>query len=382
MKKALATVTLALFFCGFAFAITKQQYGGTIKVAGELLDATSRQTISDLPLSYRIKEGEFSMDLHSLNPDFLTELEKSIQSLQDESNHCHWILDYPYLDHSHHTVMALESAQLILRASDATTLNTILESACLFPEPMDLLRPFRSTQFSYEANPNAIAGRPFLDSITPVQVDPLNPYLSFKLGDVDVIPVPEDRFSQIASDPELILIEASRTLLFLQTHGLSPDQVSSIVNAINPAELSRAVLNDHAEILLQVQPDQPSVSPIQITFVNLPELPYQLLGDRIQVQLQEHGVQIKAGTVASVELRAVPLTGMNPDLAEYGILRNWKGSSLPAGDWKTAWQEYTASGKIVPLMIHTSRIAVRKKIQDLHVESNGFLDFANCWLAL
>jgi hypothetical protein len=61
-------------------------------------------------------------------------------------------------------------------------------------------------------------GPAFLDSISPVTIDPANPYLSFKLNDVDVFLLPEDRFQQAFNDPEL-KIQNGRDITFTSRPG-------------------------------------------------------------------------------------------------------------------------------------------------------------------
>jgi MarR-like DNA-binding transcriptional regulator SgrR of sgrS sRNA len=48
--------------------------------------------------------------------------------------------------------------------------------------------------------------------------------------------------------------------------------------------------------------------------------------------------------------------------------------------WYDEWDKLESSEAIVPLLIHVSRVAVRKNIQDIRSRADGFPDFADCWI--
>jgi GxxExxY protein len=80
-----------------------------------------------------------------------------------------------------------------------------------------------------------------------------------------------------------------------------------------------------------------------------------------------------------VELKVASIEQSDLDLFRYQLLRS-KFSGNLAGSWYEAWDELESSGKLVPLLIYTGRIAVRNDIVNLRVRPDGFPDFANCWI--
>src|SRR5262245_7782520 len=258
MKKLLCLL-LFLFLTSPAYSICKPHYGGALRVADSLLQKVNEQTLfienennatPTIQLPFEIHETEARLDLSRINPELMVDVENAVAAIQNHENACHWILDYPFFDHRHPNQIQMESGTLIIKSTDADYLNAILSSRCLPPVNAEPFRAFNKTQYGLEANSKCIAGRPFLDSITPTPVDPLNPYLSFKLNDVDVLPIPEERFQQISSDPELRIVQGPSFYVYLSTSGLSTEEISKLNSGIHIQEIAHAVLNDHAEILL------------------------------------------------------------------------------------------------------------------------------------
>ena len=244
------------------------------------------------------------------------------------------------------------------------------------------MQPFRKTQFGYEANPGCLGGRPFLDSITPVPVDPVNPYLSFKLKDVDVIQVPEDRFHQVSNDPDITVLPGPRYFLYLKSSGLTEEQMAQITASIDVKELSRTVLNDHVDILFSSPVLVTSTMRPAILFSYPSEDPYRLLGERIAIQLKGSGFPVSqtgAPNMPELRLFASPIVESDLDLFRYHLLKARPGSDDPR-PWYEQWDDLEGSGKLVPLLIHITRIAARKSLLDLQIRSNGMPDFANWWL--
>ncbi|MCI0447400.1 hypothetical protein L0152_29840, partial [bacterium] len=303
----------------------------------------------------------------------------TVAAIQDPENACHWILDYPFFDHRHPNQIQMEAGTLLIKSTDADYLRSILLSRCLPPVSAEAFRPFNKTQFGLEANTKCIAGRPFLDSITPTPVDPLNPYLSFKLNDVDVLPVPEERFQQINSDPELSIVQGPYFFVYIAASGLKPDEISSLASAIHIEEIARAVLNDHAEILLSEQNSQPHLNGQHIIEIKIPEEdPYHLMAERFLLDWQEAGF-VQGKSKERIEIAAQEMLESDQDLFRYWLLRQHFhiNSSKP---WFEVWDELEASGQIIPLLVHQTRIAARKNIVNLNVRSGGLLDFANAWM--
>jgi len=371
---------LILLFALPALCVLRQQYGGNVKVAADLLEDVTSLTLPESGIPYHADGQTLTIDFQNLNPDTATDIEKTFLAIQDSNNACHWIQDYPYLDHTHSTSIQQDETRIIsIHSDDPATIETLLNSSCLLGNKLDALHPFERTQYGYEANTDCLAGRPFLDSISPVVVDPVNPYLSFKLGDVDVISVPEDRFAQASADPQCTLIYGPKYVLYLRMEGFSPEQLSQLMNAINLKELSRAVLNDHVEILMASSSNNGQQQKIQAVFQNVPDGPYRLLGDRLKLQLEESGFEFSEKSAQrSIRLLAQPVHG-NFDLTAYQIIR----SNFPDqtnGVWKDSWDRLRSSGKLLPLLIHTTRVAVRTKIIDLKTRADGRLNFADCWI--
>ncbi len=388
MMKKLLTFLLLLFLTTPAYSIRKPHYGGALRVADSLLPRINEQTlfianedniVATIPLPFEIQETEARLDFSRVNPELIVEIENTVAAIQDQENACHWILDYPFFDHRHPNQIQMESGTLVIKSTDADYLRSILSSRCLPPVSAEAFRPFKKTQFGLEANTNCIAGRPFLDSITPTPVDPLNPYLSFKLNDVDVLPVPEERFQQINSDPELSIVQGPYFFVYIATSGLKPDEISSLTSAIHIEEIARAVLNDHAEILLSEHNAQPHLSGQHIIGITIPEEdPYHLMAERFLLDWQEAGF-VQGKSEGRIEIAAQEMLESDQDLFRYRLLRQnfHTNSSKP---WFEVWDEMEASGQIIPLLIHQTRIAARKNIVNLNVRSGGMLDFANAWM--
>ncbi len=388
MMKKLISVLLLLFLTTPAYSIRKPHYGGALRVADSLLQRINEQTlfiasednvVPTNPLPYEIQETEVRLDLSRINPELMVDVESAVAAIQDHENACHWILDYPFFDHRHPNQIQMESGTLIIKSIDADYLRSILLSRCLPPVSAEAFRPFTKTQFGLEANTRCISGRPFLDSITPTPVDPLNPYLSFKLNDVDILPVPEERFQQINSDPELRIVPGSSFFVYLTTSGLKPDEISSLTSAIHIKEIAKAVLNDHAEILLSEQNSQPHLNGQHIMEIKIPdEEPYHLMAERFLLDWQEAGF-VQGKSEARIEIAAQEMLESDQDLFRYWLLRNHFHINSPK-PWFEVWDEMEASGQIIPLLIHQTRIAARKNIVNLNMRSGGMLDFANAWM--
>jgi hypothetical protein len=388
MMKKLISLLLLLFLTTPAYSIRKPHYGGALRVADSLLQRINEQTlfianedniVPTIPLPFEIQETEARLDFSRVNPELMAEIENTVAAIQDQENACHWILDYPFFDHRHPNQIQMESGTLVIKSTDADYLRSILSSRCLPPVSAEAFRPFNKTQFGLEANTKCAAGRPFLDSITPTPVDPLNPYLSFKLNDVDVLPVPEERFQQINSDPELSIVQGPYFFVYIATSGLKPDEISSLTSALHIEEIARAVLNDHAEILLSEQNLQPHLNGQHIIEIKIPEEdPYHLMAERLLLDWQEAGF-VQGKSEERIEIAAQEMLESDQDLFRYWLLRQHFhiNSSKP---WFEVWDELEASGQIIPLLIHQTRIAARKNIVNLNVRSGGLLDFANAWM--
>lgn len=388
MMKKLIGILLLLLLTTPAYSIRKPHYGGALRVADSLLQRINEQAlfiesednlVPTIPLPFEIGETEAKLDLSRINPELMVDVENAVAAIQNQENACHWILDYPFFDHRHPNQIQIESGSLIIKSTDPEYLNAILSSRCLPPLGSEPFRPFNKTQYGLEANSKCISGRPFLDSITPTPVDPLNPYLSFKLNDVDILPVPEERFQQINSDPELKIIQGPSFFVYLSTSGLTPDEISSLTSAIHIQDIAHSVLNDHAEILMSEQNSQHPQSGQHIVEFKTPdEDPYHLMAERILLDWQEAGF-VQGKSEVRIEMAAQEMLETDQDLFRYWLLRNrfHFNSSKP---WFEVWDEMESSGQIIPLLIHQTRIAARKTVVNLQVRSAGMLDFANAWV--
>ena len=388
---------ILLLMASYATPVLRQEYGGNLRVPEELLQSIETQQLFEVsedslrpivPFPYKLDETSLSLDLRSLNSATLNEMSRQVEALQQTSHPCHWILDYPYFTHEHPSSISLKNEELVLRSTEEEILKAILTSSCLLPSLSASLLPFRKTQFGFEANTLCPSGRPFLDSITPVEVDPINPYLSFKLNDVDLCPIPEARFQQISGDQDIIVANGPKFFLYLKTMNLPGDQVGAIRSAIDPEELARAVLNDHAEVLQpQESAGAPASFPQSILFSHSvsPDHPYGLLVRRLLVQWREAGLHVNESQTApagapQITFRFQAVRENNFDLFRYRWLREQFGEGWSEEAWNDALDQLEASGAVVPLLIHTSRIAARKQIRDLIIRADGYPDFANCWL--
>lgn len=389
---------LTLFILGisaFCSAAVKPRYGGTLKVEVDLLENIDREQLFDSAgdefhstygIPFEAKESTLVVDLGGIEPTAQLEIEQSTAKLQEANNRCHWILDYPFFNHQHPTSVVFENGKLTLQTSEPDYLGIVAASECLMPEHFRILNPFRKTQFAYEANPDQYQGRPFIDSIIPVSVDAANPYLSFKLGDVDVIEVPENRFAQINQDPDLTLLNGPRFYIYLRTSNLTQPQAAALVSALNIPEMTKAVLNDHAEMLLPApeNPDASTLSGMTIQIKIPDDEPFHLLGERMMVQWNRAGITTttKPGALESpaVELLALQMNTGDLDAFRYLLLREDKNRQSKDSAWFDDWDQLEADGKIIPLLLYTSRIAARKNIQNLAILPNGSPDFANCWI--
>src|SRR5262249_48337652 len=291
------------------------------------------------------------LDLSFLDPTAQLEVEQAVSRVQETTHPCHWILDYPYLSHQHPTTLEYQDGKLVLQTSDEDTLTALMNSPCLLPESFGFTQTFHKTQFGYEANEQCRAGRPFLSSITPVAVDPVNPYLSFKLNDVDVIPVPEERFQIVSQDADAAILAGPRFFVYLKFANLSAAQVQALMSAIQVQEIVSAVLNDHAEVPANLTASQ-SATPLTGMKIHLTapsEQPYGLIGDRIEVQWKQAGIQVDRDVpihgAPQAELNFKPIDQASEDLFRYLFLRN----ELKISDdrpWFDVWDELLNSGKL------------------------------------
>ena len=392
--RSISISILLLILSLHADAAVKPRFGGNLKAADELLSALQGQALFTsvdgaprpvFPFPYTIEGAVLTVDLGALDPDAFTEVERSLLAVQNPEHACHWILDYPYLSHHHTTTIEGRDGKLRIEAESPETLLDILDSPCLLPDPIPALQPFIKTQFGYEANPACLAGRPYLDSVTPAPVDPVNPYLSFKLNDADIIPVPEDRYQQVSRDPDIVLVPGPKYFVILKTDGLSPETAASVAAAIRVADLSRAVLNGHAEALLNSPASLPPTQGTRIHITYPEEPPYRLIGERIEVELREAGFEISAGGggVSSIQLRVFPMRTASDDIARYLVLRNIlqeaKAPFRANTPWYEVWEQYEASGRILPLLMHTSTLAARQGIRNLQSGPQGLPDFSVVW---
>jgi hypothetical protein len=395
MKRAKAFCAVFLWLLpAICFGMLKEQYGGNIKIAEDLLTGLGSQALFRMEkdalvpltsLPVQRQEASAHVDLRHLDADELTEIERWIAGLTEPDNSCHWILDFPFYDHQHPTTITVEGSTLSITTSEPEYLDVLLSTSCLLPRNLKSLSTFNRTQFGYEANLGSLEGRPFLDSITPVQVDTMNPYLSFKLNDVDIATIPEERFGQISADSSLSIAPGPASYLYFVTSGLNSQQVESLLNAIDPKEIARAVLNDHAEILLkQPQSSTTAVSvklpPIHFSYPD--ENPYRLLAERLRVQWENKGITFTAQSSqhsAEITLAATPMEEENDDAFRYRLLARYMASRT-SEPWFDLWERWENSGTIVPLLIHHNYIATRKNIQGLHTDGRGVSDFGDCWL--
>jgi hypothetical protein len=384
-------IILILFLTSPVYSLRKPFFGGNLRIADTLINEIDSQPIFEvngeeikalIPVPVEIQQQEVRLDFSGLNPDWVVELEKSVAAIQDPQNSCHWILDYPYFDHRHPNKLQMESGVLVIQSEEPDFLQAILTSPCLPPSGSEPLQAYRRTQFGFEANTNCISGRPFLDSITPTPVDAANPYLSFKLNDVDVLPVPEERFQQISTDTELNVVEGPSYFVYLITSNMDSEKVLTLISKTRIGEIAKVVLNDHAELIL-TQQSSPNVlaSPIVIEFQIPEEDPYRLLGERLVLEWKDLGFTpaVKAGSANSkIEIVAQEVSEKNQDLFRYNLLRS---RFNPSGNqpWFETWDEMETSGKLVPVLIHTTRIAARKNVVDLGVNGDS-LDLADTWI--
>lgn len=386
----LLTVIFAVLLTTPAGSLIKRNYGGNIRVADVLTDridqyelwAQSESFKPVVPLPYEINETSASLDLSSINPEWLAEVETAILNLQDQNNDCHWILDYPYFDHRHPTQVTIESGKITVMTQEPDFLQAILSSTCMNPAEVEALRPFRKTQFGFEANQNCIAGRPYLDSITPAPIDPANPYLAFKLNDVDVIPVPEERFLQMLGDPEVKIIPAMRYYIYLQTSGFTQQEAAALIESTPAAQVARAVLNDHAEILIAEPKAARQVLSKGVRFIIPQDEPYSLFAQRLIVGWEQLGYKAAPATDESapaVIIAVEQIAENTEDAFRYRLLRDRLMVS-ETRPWFEIWDEMEAAGTLIPVLIHQSMIAARFNIRDLKAKPDGSPDFANAWI--
>ena len=254
----------------------------------------------------------------------------------------------------------------------------------MIPKRISYLSSFSKTQFGYEANQSSIQGRPFLDSVSPTVIDPVNPYLAFKLNEVDAFVIPEEKFREISGDDQIIILNGQKYYLYLRSENLTAAQVSTLTSYIHSNELSAAVLNDHAELFLPAK-DAPRGSawktPIALKIPQ--ETPFRYVGERLRIQLENAGFVIASKALPqnapALELAVEPLQEEDMDLFRYHLMRE---KLSPGGDtsWFEEWDELESAGAIVPLMLYQTRIAVRKNIVDVHSGPGGIPDFSNAWI--
>jgi hypothetical protein len=374
------------------YSVLKQHYGGNTKIAEDLTPGLTQIRLFEnradkistpYPVPFLIQENTLRADLSFLPDDRITELENAIQDLQNPSSPCHWILDYPFFKHEHGNSVQIEKKTLIVKASEPEFLNSLVESACLIPGRLSFLLPFLKTQFGYEANQSCIAGRPFLDSISPVAIDPVNPYLAFKLNEVDAFVVPEEKFRQISGDDQIDLIPGPEFYLYLKSENLSPEKVKDLTSVLDISEAARTVLNDHAEIFLTAKAVRAANWKTPVYFKIPEEIPFRLVGERLKIQLENAGFVISTKALPknspTLELAVWIMNESDTDVFRYRLLREEWNLSTDTTSFEE-WDELEASGKIVPLLLYQSRVAVRKNLLDVRSGTGGMPDFSNAWI--
>jgi hypothetical protein len=214
-------------------------------------------------------------------------------------------------------------------------------------------------------------------------VDPLNPYLAFKLNEVDVFSIPEEKLRQISSDEQIQVLPGPKFFLYLRSSNLTPDQMMHLTSVLDLREISRAVLNEHVEIFLP-EKESDTAPLLQTPFHwKISEVdPFRLAGERIRIQLQNHGFIISSAPPQEnsplVELIVREMHEPDLDLLRYKILRE-NFETAAERSWFEEWDQLESAGAIVPLMIYESRVAVRKSLIDVRRGSGGILDFSNAW---
>jgi hypothetical protein len=146
--------------------------------------------------------------------------------------------------------------------------------------------------------------------------------LSFKLNDVDVLPVPEERFQQIQSDADLNVVEGSSYFVYLTTSNMTAEDIARLTSGNSIAEIAKVVLNDHAEILLtQSSTLTTPASKTNVEFKIAQDDPYRLIGERLILEWQELGFTQSNGAASQVEMKVQEVTEPDQDLFRYNILR-------------------------------------------------------------
>jgi hypothetical protein len=395
-KGLAAIVILILVATSPVSSVMKQHYGGNVKISEDLATGLEQIHLFEAredslhaigSFQYVIEQNRLEINLANLTDDKISELEGAIVSVQETTHPCHWVLDYPYFHHEHANRLTIEHDRLILTASEPDFLNLLVQSSCLIPERVRYLMPFARTQFGYEANQTSIEGRPFLDSISPVAIDPLNPYLAFKLNEVDVFAVPEEKFRQISSDEQIQILAGPDSFLYLKTENLTAGQMLNVTAAIDLREISRAVLNDHAVSYIEPANNKPNLAaevPNHPIYLKIPnDFPYRLIGERLRIQLQNRGFVISTKglpkSYPAIELRVRQVREPDMELFRYNLLRQEFQPTVSSASFEE-WDELQASGRLVSLMLYQSRIAVRKNLSGIRRRPDGLPDFSNAWM--
>jgi MarR-like DNA-binding transcriptional regulator SgrR of sgrS sRNA len=108
-----------------------------------------------------------------------------------------------------------------------------------------------------------------------------------------------------------------------------------------------------------------------------------LIGERLLLQLKEAGVSAEKrslpGNAPVIELEFAQIQENDFDVFRYHLLKT-QLKTRSTQSWFDEWDQLESSGKLVPLLIYKSRIAIRKNIQGIQIQPAGFPDFANCWI--
>ena len=173
MKKLFHFLILPLILCNSVFAVIKPNYGGNAKISEDLTVGLNRIHLFEVrgetlipryPFSFVSIENRLEIDLSGWPDDRITELEKAIQALKDEANRCHWILDYPSLQHDHENSVIVAGKKLIITAAEQEFLQLIAQSSCMIPEKVESRVTLCRKQFGLEAKSAGVGGRPGLES--------------------------------------------------------------------------------------------------------------------------------------------------------------------------------------------------------------------------
>jgi MarR-like DNA-binding transcriptional regulator SgrR of sgrS sRNA len=266
--------------------------------------------------------------------------------------------------------------------------------------------------FTFTANENYWAGRPYIDTIELVAYRSVrDQWLDLSVGRADVVEVPPEQLRLAAQQHMTVLSSPPVDLLALQisNNGALANQSlrAAISLAVDRAALFNVIFQKQGEITASILPQELSgyafLFPAERDLAKSQDLrggikppmlslgfegngSMQLAAQRIALNLREAGfdVQVTSSPYANPMLRSIPLLSADPAAALETVLHASGGTTPLAATSPTAVyraeHDFLDRKTLVPLLELPRAYAVGSRVRDLALGSDGAPDLANAWI--